>query len=424
MSYKQEFYNFNGDLDATKDVKKLKEVYLKVIDEFKAKKLECLSIVNDETQKKIIKQISEELRVFETILFLGTGGSSLGGKTLYAIKNNLFINTNSPKVYFIENIDSEPIIELLNNIDLKKTGIVVVSKSGETIETLSQFFLIKDFSKNIVKDFSRNLYIITENKNSTLKRIQEELNCSYYEHSKLIGGRYSIFSLVGMVPAELSNLSSEKIHGGGAKILNQMMKAKIIHEFPPALAALNNYNLIKQGINQNILMPYSDSLLNFSMWVRQLWGESLGKDGKGSTPISGLGTIDQHSQLQLYLDGPKDKFITIISLKNKKKSRELNCRVSKNFIYKNLHKKTMNDLLTAETIATFETLKKKNIPIRMIELESNKEETIGSLLMHFFLETIFTCYLLEVNPFDQPAVEEGKKLAIKYLNHGKNQTSF
>ena len=160
------------------------------------------------------------------------------------------------------------------------------------------------------------------------------------------------------------------------------------------------------------------------MWFRQLWGESLGKDGKGSTPISGLGTIDQHSQLQLYLDGPKDKFITIISLKNKKKSRELNCRVSKNFIYKSLHKKTMNDLLTAETIATFETLKKKNIPIRMIELESNKEETIGSLLMHFFLETIFTCYLLEVNPFDQPAVEEGKKLAIKYLNHGKNQTSF
>jgi glucose-6-phosphate isomerase len=202
------------------------------------------------------------------------------------------------------------------------------------------------------------------------------------------------------------------------------MKAKIIHEFPPALAAINNYNLIKQGINQNIMMPYSDSLLNFSMWFRQLWGESLGKDGKGSTPISGLGTIDQHSQLQLYLDGPKDKFVTIISLKNKKKSRELNCRVSKNFIYKNLHKKTMNDLLTAETIATFETLKKKNIPIRMIELESNKEETIGSLLMHFFLETIFTCYLLEVNPFDQPAVEEGKKLAIKYLNHGKNQTSF
>ena len=151
MSYKQEFYNFNGDLDATKDVKKLKEVYLKVIDEFKAKKLECLSIVNDETQKKIIKQISEELRVFETILFLGTGGSSLGGKTLYAIKNNLFINTNSPKVYFIENIDSEPIIELLNNIDLKKTGIVVVSKSGETIETLSQFFLIKDLTNSDLK---------------------------------------------------------------------------------------------------------------------------------------------------------------------------------------------------------------------------------------------------------------------------------
>ena len=424
MSYKQKFYNFNSKLDIIKDIKKLKDVYLKVIDEFKAKKLECLSIVNDDVQKKIIKQMSGELRRFEIILFLGTGGSSLGGKTLYAIKNNQFINTNTPKIYFIENIDSGPIIELLNNINLKKTGVVVVSKSGETIETLSQFFMIKGFYRNIVKDFSKNLYIITENKNSTLKRIQENLNCSYFEHSKLIGGRYSIFSLVGMVPAELSNLSSEKIHEGGAKILNQMLRTKVIHEFPPALGALNNFNLIKQGINQNILMPYSDSLLNFSMWFRQLWGESVGKDGKGSTPISGLGTVDQHSQLQLYLDGPKDKFITILSLKNKTKSRELDCRVSKNFIYKNLHNKTMNDLLKAETMATFETLKKKNIPIRMIELESNEEETIGSLLMHFFLETIFTCYLLEIDPFSQPAVEEGKKLAIKYLNHGKNQTSF
>lgn len=424
MNYKQKFYNFNNKLDAKVELDKLNDVHLKVLDELETDKLECLSIVNDYSQKKIIKQISNELKRFETILFLGTGGSSLGGKTLYALKNNQFINNNNPRIYFIENIDSEQIDGLLKHIDLKRTGFVVISKSGETIETLSQFFMIKNFSENIFNDFSKNLYIITENKKSTLKRIQEELKCSYFEHSKVIGGRYSIFSLVGMVPAELSNLNSEKIHQGGAKVLKQMLRTKNIQEFPPALASFKNYNLIKEGINQNILMPYSDSLLNFSMWFRQLWGESIGKEGKGSTPISGIGTVDQHSQLQLYLDGPRDKFINIIFFKKKKKSIELDCYISKNFVYQNLHKKNMNDLFVAETMATFETLKKKNVPIRMIELESNDEETIGSILMHFFLETIFTCYLLDINPFNQPAVEEGKKLAIKYLNYGKDKTSF
>ncbi|MDC3091050.1 hypothetical protein OA848_01530 [Rickettsiales bacterium] len=424
MNYKQKFYNFDDKLDAKIDLNKLKDAHLKVLDELQTDKLECLSIVNNFSQKQIIKEISKKLRRYETILFLGTGGSSLGGKTLYSLKNNQFINNNNPKIYFIENIDSEQIMDLLKCIDFKRTGFVVISKSGETIETLSQFFMIKNFSKNIVNNFSKNLYIITENKKSTLKKIQEELKCPYYEHSKLIGGRYSIFSLVGMIPAELSNLDSEKIHQGGAKVLEQMSRIKNIHEFPPALASLKNYNLIKEGINQNILMPYSDSLLNFSMWFRQLWGESIGKNGKGSTPISGMGTVDQHSQLQLYLDGPRDKFINIIYFKKKKKSIELDCYISKNFVYENLHKKNMNELLVAETMATFETLKKKNVPIRMIELESNNEETIGSILMHFFLETIYTCYLLDINPFNQPAVEEGKKLAIKYLNHGKDKTSF
>tara|TARA_E500000331_G_C17164484_1_gene673170 strand:- start:663 stop:1145 length:483 start_codon:yes stop_codon:yes gene_type:complete len=158
------------------------------------------------------------------------------------------------------------------------------------------------------------------------------------------------------------------------------------------------------------------------MWYRQLWGESIGKEGLGSTPINALGTVDQHSQLQLYLDGPKDKFITIINLKNKRKTFILDCSIEKNVFCDSLHKKTMNDLIEAEKEATFQTLKKKDIPLRVIELESKNEEVIGELLMHFFLETIYTCHLFGLDPFNQPAVEEGKKLAIKYLENEKDKT--
>ena len=221
-----------------------------------------------------------------------------------------------------------------------------------------------------------------------------------------------------MIPAYLANINIKDIRKGAFLILQEMFKVKKIQDFSPAVSALNHSHLIKKGFNQCVLMPYSDSLNNFAVWFRQLWAESIGKNGQGSTPINSIGTIDQHSQLQLYLDGPRNKFINIIGVE-KNNSFKLNCK-TKDFLFEKLHNKRMNELFDAEKEATFQTFIKKGIPTRMINLNNTNEMNIGSLLMHFILETIYTCYFLDIDPFNQPAVEEGKKLALEFLKNEKN----
>ena len=413
MNYEQVFFNIKR---GKKSKKNLKDVHLKILKDLKSHKLKCLSIVTDSFEVEKIKKFTKKFKRFENLIFLGTGGSSLGGKTLVSISRNQFLNKKKPNFFFIENVDPDPILELLEMIDVSKTGIIIISKSGETIETLSQYFFVSNFVKKQNVKLENQVLVITEDKDSTLKKIQEDCDYFFLEHDKDIGGRFSVFSSVGLLPAALAGLDIDLIRKGGKSIVDDMINVKNIINFPPALAALNHEKLIELGINQCVLMPYSDKLMNFSLWFRQLWGESIGKNGKGSTPINAVGTVDQHSQLQLYLDGPKDKFITFISTEKSSKVIKLNCKVSKFFNYLNLHKKTLNDLINAEKEATFKTLKKNKIPIRMIETGIIDEMNIGSLLMHFFLETIYTCLLINVNPFDQPAVEEGKKLTIKLLS--------
>ena len=247
--------------------------------------------------------------------------------------------------------------------------------------------------------------------------IQEEENYTFIEHDYRIGGRYSIFSVVGLLPAYLSGLNIENICKGGRVTLKTFLDGKNVLKVPQINAAIQNVKLIKNNFNQFIMMPYVDKLYNFSFWYRQLWGESIGKKGLGSTPINAIGTVDQHSQLQLYLDGPKNKYITIIGFSKPQNSKKIDARISKATKVENLHNKTMGQLFYAEKEATFETLRRKKIPIRMIQIEKLDELMIGSLLMSFFIETIYTCYILGIDPFDQPAVEEGKKLAIHYLNN-------
>ena len=180
-------------------------------------------------------------------------------------------------------------------------------------------------------------------------------------------------------------------------------------------SALTIFNLNKKRINMSVIMPYSDSLNCLSFWYRQLWAESIGKKRKGITPINALGTVDQHSQLQLYLDGPKDKIFTIIGRKLNKNLSYLDCSISQNKKYSVMHAKSLDQLLYAEMKATIKSLKNQKLPVRTILIDSINEKAIGSLMMFFFIETILCCDLFNLNPFNQPAVEEGKKLAKIYL---------
>ena len=410
MLFTQKLFNLS---DFKKELKStfFKKAKTKLFSNIKSK---SYGFINDLYEKKIndIYFYAKKIKKSENVIFLGTGGSSLGGKTLVSINSNFFKNKNKPQIFFLENIDEVSINGLLDQLNMDKTSIVIISKSGETMETLAQFFLIKKkISKT--KNYKKRIFVITEKKKSTLKKIQEEEDYFFIEHNDSVGGRYSVFSVVGLLPAAISSFDIKNFVEGGKKFLKFMGKEKNFNSFfHSSLAIILSQ---KKGINISVIMPYIDNLNNFSFWYKQLWAESIGKKKMGITPVNSLGTVDQHSQLQLFLDGPRDKFFTIIGRKKNKQQKILDCRYGKNKKLDILHKKSLEILLRAELEATIETLVNKKLPLRFFELDLLNEECIGSLMMYFIIETIFCCYLIDVNPFDQPAVEEGKILTKKKL---------
>ena len=415
MIFLQETFNLEKKVKKTQKQKYTKSK-IKILELIKKK---SFGFIQDLHQKDFsdIYQFSEKLQKFENVLFLGTGGSSLGGKTLVSLMDNIFINATRPRVFFVENIDSSSIHGLLQNIDLKNSACVVTSKSGETIETIAQFFFVLNEFKKKKISIKKRFFIITEDKQSTLKEIQESENLDFYPHPIDIGGRYSVFSIVGLIPSKTIGFDIKRFCNGGKSFLKEIENENNFDYYFTPIS--NLIDLKKKGVNMSIVMPYHDLLNNLSFWYRQLWAESIGKKGKGITPVNALGTVDQHSQLQLYLDGPKDKFFTFIEKARDKSVRKLDCHYSKSKTFQDLHQKSLEELLNAEMNATIKTISNKKIPIRRITLESYNEKYIGSLMMFFFIETIFSCFLLEVNPFDQPAVEEGKKLTKRFLKYNE-----
>jgi glucose-6-phosphate isomerase len=413
MLFSQSFFNlhyFESELKS--------KVYLstkkKIFKDISSKSFGFLKDIYCDNLGEITK-LADHLRNFENVLFLGTGGSSLGGKTLVSIKENFFFKDSSPKIFFLENVDEWSISRLIMKINLQNTALVVISKSGETIETLSQFFFLKNEMKEI-DNFKKKVFIITENKKSTLKEIQEEEGFKFYEHKKNIGGRFSIFSLVGLLPASLAGFEISSFREGGKLFLKNLIDDESFfdNQFFSTLCLMNLY---KKNYNISVFMPYSDRLDNLSFWYRQLWAESIGKNRMGITPVNALGTVDQHSQLQLYLDGPSDKFFTFIFEKKKKFNKKLDCSYGEDKNFSLLHNRPFENLLIFELRATIETLKQKKAPLRVIELDEINENAIGSLIMFLFLETIFSCYFIDVDPFNQPAVEEGKILTKEFLEN-------
>jgi glucose-6-phosphate isomerase len=312
----------------------------------------------------------------------------------------------------MESIDSCSITRNLENINLSKTCFLVISKSGETIETICQtLILLKKFHQENITNFSHNFIFITQNHHNTIAKIAGEIGSKIYHHPENIGGRFSYLSIVGLLPAAICGLDIVKIRNGAKQILDNFINQKATQNDVTKIAAYQLY-LLEKGFNNNVIMPYIDALKDFTDWYRQLWAESLGKNGFGSTPITSMGTVDQHSQLQLYLDGPKDKFFTFLTNKNPKNNFSVidlpNCPTL--FGGKNL-----NEIVGFEQDSTIEVLNKKQLPIRVFELEKLDEETLSALMMQMFLETIIIAKVKNINPFDQPAVELRKDLAKKYL---------
>ena len=395
--------NFDNDINLSDNIKSLNEKIIQTCNN-----LPALNIVRD---TNLLNYTIEKTEKFKTnkkkFVVFGTGGSNLGARAL------INICVNQPKnILFFDNIDPLFFQNQVMNLDIKTTGFIVISKSGTTPETLSQFGSIINLAKekNILETLYLNTMVLTEFKDSPLYNIAKKNNCLLLEHKKNIGGRFSIFSNVGMIPAILAGLNVKKIHEGALNIINQ-------NDFTNAFKFAQMFKYCtSNNYSSNVIMTYSDGLSFFGKWYLQLWAESIGKKNKGITALHSSGTTDQHSQLQLYLDGPKDKFFTFIKSNYKDKGLKINSEIMKSESVSYLVNKKMGDLMHAEQDATIDTFKLNKFKFREIFINNINEEAMGSLMAESIIETISTCEYYGVNPFDQPAVEQGKVLAKKYLS--------
>jgi glucose-6-phosphate isomerase len=295
----------------------------------------------------------------------------------------------------------------------------VISKSGATAETLTQFLIALDAVKTAsgAEAMRGSFLVVTEPGENPLRRLVERWHLPVLDHDPGLGGRYSVLSLVGLLPAMFAGVDAKAVRAGAAEVLDSTLGAEEPEDAEPARGAAVSVGLAEErGIAATVLMPYCDRLGPFAMWFRQLWAESLGKGGAGTTPIRAIGAVDQHSQLQLYLDGPRDKMVTLVTLDVEGSGRRVEpALVAGDPALAYLSGKTIGDLCAAEQRATAEALAQAGRPVRVIRLAELDERSLGALLMHFMLETIIAAELLGVDPFDQPAVEEGKVLARRYL---------
>ena len=355
----------------------------------------------------------------EDVVVLGTGGSSLGGQSLYALADAGFgPSGGAPRLHFMDNIDPHSFDHLFRALDLADTDFVVISKSGGTAETLTQFVILLAALEDAVGPAraAEHVTVITEPGDNPLRQMAVEWDMTVLDHDPGLGGRYSALSLVGLLPAAIAGLDIGQVRDGAHAVLHGCLNAVSPDANPPAVGAALQVGLSREcGAATTVLMPYTDSLACFARWFRQLWAESLGKNGKGTTPVAALGTVDQHSQLQLYLDGPRDKMFSLIFGDVAGTGRPVEADLVADPALGYLAGHRMGDLLDAEQRATAETLIGNGRPTRIFQLGRVDEATLGALMMHFMLETVIAAHLLGVDPFDQPAVEQGKVLARRYL---------
>ena len=336
---------------------------------------------------------------YKNIVIIGMGGSILGTKSIYSfLKKKIKKN-----VFFFDNLDSNLFSKYKKIRNLKNSCFIVAGKSGRTIETIVNLGVI--FSKNLLKN---KLIIIAEPTDNALMAIANKYNAEIIEHKEFIGGRYSVLSETGMFPAALMGLNLMKFKNLKRLINNKNFISSLIQN----VASIHTLNSKK--INNSVILNYDSSLNDLGYWYQQLVAESLGKQGKGINPILSFGPKDHHSLLQLYLDGPKDKFFTFFN----SSKRENKLKVARGIIPNNmgfLINKNLEFIINAQCNATKNIFKLKKIPFRQITFTKKNEDELGEIFTFFVLETILLSRLMNINPFDQPAVEQVKIETKRFL---------
>ena len=358
------------------------------------------------------------------IVILGTGGSSLGGQTLAQLAGYAVPGVGAlrapPRLHLIDNLDALSYEAMLAKLPLATTRFVAISKSGGTAETLMQTIAALSAVKQAGLD-PRNGFLgisepAKEGKRNGLRDLLTKHQVPLLDHDPQVGGRYSAFTNVGLLPAAALGLDIGAVRAGASAALAPVLNKAKPADVPAAVGAALAVSLAEsKGKSISVLMAYTDRLERLTHWYVQLWAESLGKQGKGTTPLAALGPVDQHSQVQLFIAGPRDKLFNVVMVNGAGQGPRMDGELAKLAGEPGFAGKTIGDLVWAEARATAETLAKNGCPVRTFTLAKLDEAVLGELMMHFMLETIIAAHIMGIDAFDQPAVEEGKVLAKKYL---------
>ena len=375
---------------------------------------------------------------FDNILVLGIGGSALGGlavtEALLKPYWNLLTTEQRkglPRIFFLDNIDPDSINGLLEILDLKKTLVNVITKSGSTAETMSQYMIVKNMlEKELQDDYRKNIVVTTDKNVGILRQLADQEGYKTFVIPDDVGGRFSVFSAVGLLPFALVGIDIDELTNG-IKDMDLALKNTDIHENIAAQNALIHYLMdTKKGKNISVMMPYSSRLKYVSDWYTQLWAESLGKefdiDGNkvnvGPTPIKALGATDQHSQIQLYNEGPNNKLITFIRVENFDTTLE----IPKIFEYTGigyLGGKTINDLINAEADSTRVALSDYSRPTITISMDRINPYNLAQLLYMLEVQTAIAGELYHINTFNQPGVEQAKNYTYALMGRSGYEDS-
>ncbi len=347
-------------------------------------------------------------------VLIGIGGSSLGPITLIkALRKNQDVN-----FIFLDNIDSDYTYDELGKVNPKDCVVYVVSKSGGTAETMANMCLVISWLKEngISEDKFKDIFVFsTDPVKSDLLTIAEKYKIDCLTIPSNIGGRFSIFTSVGLFPALFAGINIDEIFSGSNKIKENLLNTNFENN-DLFKTAYTLFDLYKKNITQTVLMPYSSKLRDFSFWFVQLWAESLGKNSTtGFTPIPASGATDQHSQMQLFMEGPNDKVIFLIDIENRKHDFKLNNNLEINSANQ-LSDCTLNQLMKAELEGSFKALEVNNRNIIRISISELNENSFAALVLFFESLTALMGNLLNIDAFNQPGVEKGKIFAFEYLN--------
>lgn len=363
------------------------------------------------------------------IVFLGMGGSSLGGQTLAQLGGwNVpgvvdAAQRSRPRTRFYDNLDAGTLGAALKNIDLATTRFIITSKSGGTPETLTQAIaVLQAVDAAGLGPRSPELFLgVTEPARSGVRNGLRDLlsarGIPILDHPTAIGGRYSGLTVVGMLPALARGLDPRALRAGAQAVLDQALSASHPSASAPAVgAALAVAQAREKGTRVMVFMSYADRLQRLGAWFVQLWGESLGKGGQGTTPLGCLGPLDQHSQLQLFMDGPREHAMTVLRVANSDPGPTIDPVLAKQAGLDVMAGRTVGELVAAQSHAVPEALARAGRPVRTIDIERLDEAALGGLMMHFMVETILAGWLMGIDPFDQPAVELAKVITRERLS--------